>query len=64
MEIGKRSKLRWEGYRKWHRWFAWRPVWMRESETYYWLETVERCNLGFWEYRTVGSDYRHYLAED
>lgn len=26
----------------WHRWYAWRPVWMGTLYTYVWLEWIER----------------------
>lgn len=28
--------------RGWHRWYAWRPVWMSTLYTYVWLEWIER----------------------
>ena len=45
---------------EWHRWFAWRPANIEGTNTFVWLETVERQLRHFytgsdWFYREVGS---------
>lgn len=39
---------------RWHRWFAWRPVWIGGNE-FAWLETVQRRGdwriLGRWDWQ-------------
>lgn len=32
---------------EWHSWFAWRPVWCKNSGAIVWLEYV--CRRGAWE---------------
>lgn len=44
-------------YTKWHKWFAWRPVWTLDNDCV-WLETVERKRTNWfeWEYREIGNE--------
>lgn len=45
----------------WHRMFAWRRKWDKETGTVFWLETVWRRGQGRWGY--VGSPFRDYRFE-
>ncbi len=46
-----------EKHTNWHQWFAWRPVLLRESNTWVWLERLYRRRIYdtesfyFWVYK-------------
>lgn len=45
-------RYRFKDKSKWHKWFAWRPIYMWEGDQMVWLETVEtRCNNCYKQYR-------------
>jgi len=51
-----------EEYRnRWHRWFAWHPVFMSYGKIV-WLQTIERHFLGYDEYATY-YEYREISTE-